>query len=73
MIQPRLTLTLADRIDRLLYEASYRGLRVKRLNLSFDEFRALLDDPDGRDRYSDGHYRNIPIRIGARGRAIWTQ
>lgn len=63
MIQLRVPLTLADHLDQFLAEASLHHLKVRALKLSSDEFKQLLADPDGRDRYADGYYREVPIHI----------
>lgn len=63
-------LTLRDKIEALLDDARWYGLRVRHIKLSVAEFRALLADPDFVDRYSDGCYRGIPLRLV--GRDVWT-
>jgi len=57
--------TVGPRIDWFLEQAQYHHLPVKTIKLSMSEFRDLLDDPDARDRYSDGHYRDIPLQFTA--------
>lgn len=68
MIQLRVPFTLADHLDQFLMQAALHHLKVRALKLSPEEFKDLLADPDGRDRYSDGYYREVPIHIVSPGR-----
>ena len=62
--------TVGEQINRFLEQAQHHRLPVKTIKLSRTEFAALLNDPDARDRYSDGHYRDIPLVIAERD--VWT-
>lgn len=72
MIQPRLPLTLADKIDAFLAAARLHGLRVKALRLSPEEFRELHHDSES--GYHDGKYRDIRLRVAMRdGPSPWNK
>ena len=62
--------TVGEQINWFLEQAQHHRLPVKTIKLSMSEFRALLDDPDARDRYSDGRYRDIPLQFIERD--VWT-
>lgn len=71
MIQPRLPLTLADKLDAFLAAARLHGLRVKALRLSPDEFRELHRDPEAK-AYGDGRYAGVRLRVAhRRGPSPW--
>jgi len=61
---------LRDLIDDFLRLVKRRGLRIGQIKLSLREFRTLLADPDFVDRYADGRYRDIPLRLVTED--VWT-
>jgi len=57
------TLTVGEAILGFLEAAEYHDLKVKTIKLSMSEFRALLDDKDAREHYSDGLFCDIPLEF----------
>ena len=55
--------TIGDQIVGFLEWAEYEGMRVKSIKLSLSEFRALLDDKDAREHYSNGAFCEIPLKF----------
>lgn len=71
--QPRLPLTIADKLDAFLAQTTLRGLRIKALRISPEEFRELHRDPDamGYD-HTSCRYRNLHLRIAThKGPSPW--
>lgn len=69
--QPRLALSIADKLDAFLAQATFRGLRIKALRLSPEEFRDLHSDPAAK-AYGDGLYAGVPLQVATRhGASPW--
>ena len=62
--------TVGDQIVGFLEWAEYNDLKVKSIKLSMSEFRAILDDKDAREHYSDGYFCDIPLEFTDHD--VWT-